>query len=222
MHGSYLKTPLLLVGAVFFDRANVPPALPLGHEQMRTDMHIGWYEALIARPMLPLLFRVAYWAFAFTEMAVFLSNDPQRSTSHSLTNTFVLGTSLVVAGASIRLRCFRELGWHYTFALTLRDDHALITTGPYAVVRHPAYTGGIMMIIGAALALLGPGSWLSAAGYTTPWGALLASNFVSLAAIFMYSCTRGAKEEAYLAKTFGQKWERFVRDVPCRYFPGIC
>ncbi|KAJ7467463.1 hypothetical protein FB451DRAFT_1258622 [Mycena latifolia] len=216
------KLPFLLVGAVVFDRSAVPPTHETTpRERMRADPLVGWYEALMARPILPLWSRAVHCAFMITEAAAILSSDPKRSSSPSLTGTFVLGICLLIAGASIRLRCFHELGRQFTFALTLRDDHALVTTGPYAVVRHPAYTGGIMKLAGAELVLLGPGSWWWGAGYATPWGAFLAFNLIGCATIFMYACTRGSKEDAYLAKTFGEKWERFARDVPYRYIPRI-
>jgi protein-S-isoprenylcysteine O-methyltransferase Ste14 len=33
---------------------------------------------------------------------------------------------------------------------------------------------------------------------------------------------RGAKEDVYLKAQFGEQWERFAKQVPYRYIPGIC
>jgi protein-S-isoprenylcysteine O-methyltransferase Ste14 len=38
-------------------------------------------------------------------------------------------------------------------AVTIKQDHELITTGPYAVVRHPIYTGVLTGLLGTAIAL---------------------------------------------------------------------
>jgi protein-S-isoprenylcysteine O-methyltransferase Ste14 len=42
--------------------------------------------------------------------------------------------------------------------VVVRQEHALRTTGPYAITRHPIYTGMLTMFAGTALAL-GFGRW---------------------------------------------------------------
>ncbi|KAJ7433799.1 hypothetical protein FB451DRAFT_1419395 [Mycena latifolia] len=222
---AFAKLAFLLVGALFYDRSFVPPTPPPSvAEQVRTERKIGWYEALIGRPVLPYWIRTVHWAFTLTEAATILvvAEDPISISVPRLSLALLVGTSLIVVGASIRLRCFRELGRHFTFAMSVRDHHALITTGPYAVVRHPSYTGGNMTLVGAVLSLLTPKSWWWDGGRTTPWGVFLTANFSICAALFMYAFLRGAKEDRYLAKTFGEKWECYARDVPYRYIPGLC
>jgi protein-S-isoprenylcysteine O-methyltransferase Ste14 len=139
-----------------------------------------------------------------------------------ITSPFVFGAGLIIAGALIRLRCFREMGRHFTFALSLRDNHTLITTGPYAVVRHPAYTGGNMTVLGAVLTLMYDGSWWFAGGYATAWGRFLALNFIVSGLLVVRACLRGHKEDDYLKTSFGEQWERFEKQVPHRYIPGVC
>ncbi|HEY5008313.1 MAG TPA: isoprenylcysteine carboxylmethyltransferase family protein [Caulobacteraceae bacterium] len=60
-----------------------------------------------------------------------------------------------------------HLGSHWSWNVTRKEDHRLVDTGPYAVVRHPIYTG--VLIASAATALL-EAKWPSFAGF-----ALLAS-----------------------------------------------
>ena len=48
----------------------------------------------------------------------------------------------------IRYSCYRTLGKLFTFEMNIRDGHRLITNGPHPVVRHPAYTGVILTMIG--------------------------------------------------------------------------
>jgi protein-S-isoprenylcysteine O-methyltransferase Ste14 len=245
-----IKLPILLAAAVFYDRAFTPPTLPPSPDEQKptlaeicSDRFIGWYETLLTRPVLLLWLRVSaipqspahdrlsvhdqitYGAFTLTEAAALLrvagNPDPQLAAPH-LTKTFLLGTALTLTGAALRLACFRALGRHFTFALSLRADHTLITHGPYAVVRHPAYTGGGLTVLGSALALLGDGSWWRAGGYATLWGAFLSVNLAVCSAFLVRGLARGPMEDAYLERRFGEHWVRWAREVPYRYIPGVC
>ena len=55
-----------------------------------------------------------------------------------------LGAVSMVIGAVIRVQCFREMGKHFTFSVTLLKDHKLFTSDPYSYIRHPSYTGGFL------------------------------------------------------------------------------
>jgi protein-S-isoprenylcysteine O-methyltransferase Ste14 len=43
-----------------------------------------------------------------------------------------------IGGASLRLWCFKCLQKFFTFNVTVKKDHKLITTGPYSLLVHPA------------------------------------------------------------------------------------
>ena len=65
------------------------------------------------------------------------------------------GDMLVALGLLLIFFVFKE----NTFASAIVEidvDQKIINTGPYAIVRHPMYTGGLMILVGAPLAL---GSW---------------------------------------------------------------
>jgi protein-S-isoprenylcysteine O-methyltransferase Ste14 len=49
----------------------------------------------------------------------------------------------------------------FTFDLTVHPKHRLVTERFYSFVRHPAYTGSLMLVFGLALSHLTRGSWLS-------------------------------------------------------------
>ena len=63
----------------------------------------------------------------------------------------------LAAGIAVRLWAIRTLGRFFSSAVRLQDDHALIVTGPYAIVRHPSYLGAFLVFIG--IALLFEGAW---------------------------------------------------------------
>lgn len=64
------------------------------------------------------------------------------------TYLFFLGAFMITLGGCIRYSCFRALGRLFTFEMSIRDEHELITDGPYSVVRHPSYTGALLTLIG--------------------------------------------------------------------------
>ncbi|KAJ7088778.1 hypothetical protein B0H15DRAFT_840754 [Mycena belliarum] len=172
----------------------------------------------MAHPLLPFWAPSMYWAISITDAAVTLNKRSQAP----LSATFLTGTAILLIGTSLRILCFRVLGRHFTLAMSLQDDHSLVTSGPYAVVRHPSYTGGLLQALGACLVGAGAGSWLADGGYATPWGAFLGLNLAILTVMWGYACTRGAKEDEFLAEKFGEKWKVYAQAVPYRYVPGVC
>ena len=67
--------------------------------------------------------------------------------------TIVLGLALVVLGAGIAFAAGAGLGRTLTPSPIPRDDGVLVTGGVYAAVRHPIYSG--LLIIGAGLVVIG-------------------------------------------------------------------
>jgi protein-S-isoprenylcysteine O-methyltransferase Ste14 len=59
----------------------------------------------------------------------------------------------------LRRYCFRTLGRFFTGNVKVQADQTVIENGPYRFVRHPSYTGGMLMYFGTRLALT---NWLSA------------------------------------------------------------
>jgi protein-S-isoprenylcysteine O-methyltransferase Ste14 len=62
-----------------------------------------------------------------------------------------IGAILGITGVTVRVYCRKVLGSQFSHKLQIIEDHHLITTGLYKYVRHPAYTGDLVVQIGIAL-----------------------------------------------------------------------
>jgi protein-S-isoprenylcysteine O-methyltransferase Ste14 len=71
----------------------------------------------------------------------------------------VLGLVVLVASTVFTLWARFSLGTMWSVAPKVKGDHQLRTHGPYAVTRHPIYTGLLGMMLGATL-LSGIGQWI--------------------------------------------------------------
>ena len=114
-------------------------------------------------------------------ISIFLvsSLDHRFSWSRMDIATVLAGDLIVIAGLLIVFRVFKENS--YTSALIeVGAGQKTITTGPYALIRHPMYAGALVMLIGTPLSL---GSW---------WGLLAV---LPLLAVILWRLTM---EELYL------------------------
>jgi len=132
-----------------------------------------------------------------------------------------MGVLAVVLGSYIRLDCFKALGELFTFDLTVQPNHRLITSRFYGYVRHPAYTGSMLLVIGLALSHLTEGSWLTECGPLNAHG----SAVVVWAGWWMWTLavglSRAAAEDKQMQKLFQGEWERYAANVPWWFFPGL-
>ncbi len=76
---------------------------------------------------------------------------------------FAVGMVILLAGIGLRLWSFKALGRYFTFAIVISPDQPVVTNGPYHVVRHPSYTGGLLIYIGIGLM---SGNWVGLAAMT--------------------------------------------------------
>jgi protein-S-isoprenylcysteine O-methyltransferase Ste14 len=63
----------------------------------------------------------------------------------------VLGLAVLVASTVFTLWARLSIGIMWSVMPRLQGDHQLRTHGPYAVTRHPIYTGGLGMLLGITL-----------------------------------------------------------------------
>ncbi|KAJ7093998.1 hypothetical protein B0H15DRAFT_149346 [Mycena belliarum] len=139
------------------------------------------------------------------------------------TPTVALGSLLIASGAIVRLHCYKALGVHFTFETGILQDHKLVTTGPYGIVRHPGYTGAFLAYVGLMLYYGSPGSW---AMECVIKGSSAGRAFGALYAVLMFLVVTGltwriSKEDAGLRNEFGQEWERYAAEVRYVLIPGV-
>jgi protein-S-isoprenylcysteine O-methyltransferase Ste14 len=63
----------------------------------------------------------------------------------------VVTDCIVVAGVAFSVWARITLGRNWSAEVTFKQDHELIESGPYALARHPIYTGLIVMALGTAI-----------------------------------------------------------------------
>ena len=71
---------------------------------------------------------------------------------------FVVGIVLMVLGIALRAWSVIVLGRNFTVYVQVRDEQPVVDTGPYRLLRHPSYTGLLLVCLGIGLAL---GNWLA-------------------------------------------------------------
>jgi protein-S-isoprenylcysteine O-methyltransferase Ste14 len=113
----------------------------------------------------------------------------------------ILGDGLVALGFLVIFLVFRVNSFT-SGVVEIGQDQKVITTGPYAIVRHPMYSGALVMFAGIPLAL---GSW---------WGLLLV---LPMAAVLVL---RLVDEEKFLDDEL-PGYREYRRAVRCRLVPAI-
>lgn len=64
----------------------------------------------------------------------------------------VLGVALCVAGTGLAIWARAHLGRNWGPPMSVKEDPELVTTGPYAYVRHPIYAGLWLAMLGSGIA----------------------------------------------------------------------
>jgi len=65
---------------------------------------------------------------------------------------FIVGICLMMLGIFVREWAVTTLRGFFLFTVGVRQNHKVIENGPYRLVRHPAYSGSILTMIGLGLA----------------------------------------------------------------------
>jgi len=159
-------------------------------------------------------------AFSMWFLAMF---EASRSFGHEdpLNRRLVFGTLLTTFGSLLRLSSFRTLGRYFTYQLAILPSHALMTTGPYAYVRHPSYVALPFTIFGWALTFTSRGmalcGWFGESNADRFVLGIMAQMFV----VCWVFAKRAEVEDQALRVAFGKEWEEWAKVVRYRFIPGL-
>ncbi|MFZ5858502.1 MAG: methyltransferase family protein [Chloroflexota bacterium] len=113
-----------------------------------------------------------------------------------------IAAQIVVAASLVFIFLVYKINTYASRVIEVQDEQQVITSGPYALVRHPMYLGMLLMIILSPLAL---GSW---------WAVL-----PTLALPFILAA-RAKDEEALLADEL-KGYREYMQKTRYRLFPGL-
>ena len=115
---------------------------------------------------------------------------------------FWVGAVLTVAGLLFTVWARVHIGTNWSGIVTVKENHELIQSGPYGIVRHPIYTGLLVAVIGSAIAR---GEWRG----------------VVAVVIVLWAFSRKLQtEERYMREQFGDAYRTYSERVPA-LIPGL-
>jgi protein-S-isoprenylcysteine O-methyltransferase Ste14 len=109
---------------------------------------------------------------------------------------FWIGVVVNVMGLGFAIWERGYLGTNWSRSVTIKQDHKLITGGPYSLVRHPIYTGLLTGFMGTAIAM----------GQVR--------GLVAFALIFVMLWFKLRLEERWMRLQFGELYKQYAQQVP--------
>ncbi len=103
--------------------------------------------------------------------------------------------ALISAGLAFAVWARFVIGRNWSGTVTLKQDHELVRSGPYAIVRHPIYTGFLLALLGTAVARGTIGAFIGVA--------------IAVLTLRLKSLT----EESLMLHQFGPQYAAYKRDV---------
>ena len=135
--------------------------------------------------------RLVVVAYVVAFVGPFLLDTSGVGVTHAGSALAWIGVTIGVVGLGIRIWSMRVLGRDYTRSLRTRETQTVIDRGPYRLVRHPGYSGSILVWFGSRLAV----NWLVAA-----------ATAVGLLLVYAY---RISAEEEMLIDHFGDAYRAY-------------
>lgn len=105
----------------------------------------------------------------------------------------VAGIGLTWAGIALAIWARAHLGQYWSGRITIKEDHKLICSGPYARLRHPIYSGLDLAVIGAAVTI-------------DHWRCV-----VGVCLVIVGFAIKAKREEAMLTARFGEAFREHSR-----------
>jgi protein-S-isoprenylcysteine O-methyltransferase Ste14 len=105
------------------------------------------------------------------------------------------GLGLAICGIGLSIWARLIIGEYWSSFPSLKQNHRLIMTGPYRLVRHPIYTGLLLALLGSAL----------------QYGLVRSFLAVLTCAVGLY--LKVTAEEEFMLQRFGEAYLRYCRKV---------
>ena len=119
------------------------------------------------------------------------------------TALFLIGVALILLGVALRWYAIWTLGRYFTRDVAVSADQQVVQNGPYRAIRHPAYSGTFLTMLGVGLA-------------TTNWASLA----TLLICVFLGHMYRVSVEEKALSQIIGQPYVDYMRRTR-RFIPLV-
>ncbi len=119
------------------------------------------------------------------------------------TALFFLGVTLILLGVAFRWYAIWTLGSYFTRDVAVSADQQVVQDGPYRYIRHPAYSGTFLTMLGVGLAM-------------TNWASLL----VLLMCVFLGHMYRVRVEEKALIRAIGRPYIEYMHHTK-RFIPLV-
>lgn len=108
---------------------------------------------------------------------------------------FWIGAAVTVGGLLFAVWARQYLGRNWSSSVAIKQGHELITTGPYALVRHPIYTGILTGFLGTAIAVS------------------QVRGFIGFALMFLVLWLKLRTEEEWMRSQFGETYATYARQT---------
>ena len=131
------------------------------------------------------------------------ANFPGTTLGRGQRLQFWIGIAVMLSGLAFRWYAIKSLGRFFTRTVATRAGQYVVDTGPYRLIRHPPYTGGLLMFLGTGIAM-------------TNWAALLAI----MAGAGIGYAYRVQVEERALCADLGQPYRDYMRRTR-RFVPYV-
>lgn len=109
--------------------------------------------------------------------------------------SFWIGAAVTAAGLLFAVWARQHLGSNWSRSVTIKVSHELITSGPYALVRHPIYTGILIGFLGTAIALS------------------QVRGFIAFVLILVVFWAKLRLEEAWMRSQFGETYAAYAHQT---------
>ncbi len=105
------------------------------------------------------------------------------------------GLALTIAGVGFAIWARLILGGNWSGRVTIKEGHTLEKRGPYAIVRHPIYSGLLLAILGTAIAFRE------------------IRGLIAVALVFAMLLMKSRMEERFMIEEFGSVYREYGRQV---------